>query len=104
MSVGNHTYLALAKGGLVPEHLLILPITHFQSTSDLEDDCREGKYHQYGISTKKCSLICKYTCTIFYKVIYTLAHHLYSLVFKNGGLFVNQIITSRTSASHHNSL
>ncbi|KAG7163471.1 CWF19-like protein 1-like [Homarus americanus] len=30
VSVGNHVYLALAKGGLVPDHLLILPITHFQ--------------------------------------------------------------------------
>ncbi|XP_068220486.1 CWF19-like protein 1 isoform X2 [Palaemon carinicauda] len=41
VSVGNHSYVALAKGGLVSEHLLILPIAHFQSTSDLEDDCRE---------------------------------------------------------------
>ncbi|XP_045138727.1 CWF19-like protein 1 isoform X3 [Portunus trituberculatus] len=39
VSVGDHTYLALAKGGLVSEHLLILPITHFQSTPDLDDDC-----------------------------------------------------------------
>lgn len=26
------TYLALAKGGLVPDHVLILPIGHYQST------------------------------------------------------------------------
>lgn len=44
VSVGNHAYLALAKGGLVSEHLLILPITHFQSTPDLDDDCRQGWY------------------------------------------------------------
>ena len=44
VSVGNHAYLALAKGGLVPQHLLILPIAHYQSTPDLEDDCREGQY------------------------------------------------------------
>lgn len=43
VSVGEHVYLALAKGGLVPEHLLILPITHFQSTSDLDGDSRQGK-------------------------------------------------------------
>ncbi|XP_064113459.1 CWF19-like protein 1 [Macrobrachium nipponense] len=41
VSVGNHSYVALAKGGLVAQHLLILPIAHFQSTSDLDDDCRE---------------------------------------------------------------
>ncbi|XP_066985910.1 CWF19-like protein 1 isoform X2 [Macrobrachium rosenbergii] len=41
VSVGNHSYVALAKGGLVSQHLLILPIAHFQSTSDLDDDCRE---------------------------------------------------------------
>ncbi|XP_069960745.1 CWF19-like protein 1 isoform X2 [Cherax quadricarinatus] len=38
VSVGDHVYLALAKGGLVSHHLLILPITHFQSTADLDDD------------------------------------------------------------------
>nr|CAD7456044.1 unnamed protein product [Timema tahoe] len=30
-------YLALAKGGLVPEHLLILPVTHHQSLSDVPE-------------------------------------------------------------------
>lgn len=43
ISVGSFSYLALAKGGLVPDHLLILPIEHFQSTSHLENDCRSGK-------------------------------------------------------------
>ncbi|KAK3593978.1 hypothetical protein CHS0354_040718 [Potamilus streckersoni] len=32
VSVGEQTYLALAKGGLVPDHVLILPIGHYQST------------------------------------------------------------------------
>ncbi|KAK7075504.1 hypothetical protein SK128_009879 [Halocaridina rubra] len=41
VSVGNHAYVAIAKGGLVSHHLLILPITHFQATSDLDDDCKE---------------------------------------------------------------
>ncbi|XP_071515989.1 CWF19-like protein 1 [Panulirus ornatus] len=52
VSVGNHAYVALAKGGLVPEHLLILPITHFQSTSDLEDDCRE-EIEKYKTALKR---------------------------------------------------
>ncbi|KAJ8299800.1 hypothetical protein KUTeg_023860 [Tegillarca granosa] len=34
------TYLALAKGGLVDDHVLILPIGHYQSTSSLK------KYHK----------------------------------------------------------
>nr|KAG5702915.1 hypothetical protein BaRGS_034688 [Batillaria attramentaria] len=32
VSVGTLTYLALAKGGLVADHVLILPIQHHQST------------------------------------------------------------------------
>ena len=43
VSVGTYSYLALAKGGLTPDHLLILPIEHFQSTSDIASECRQGK-------------------------------------------------------------
>lgn len=35
ISVGSECYVALAKGGLVEDHLLILPITHHQSLSVL---------------------------------------------------------------------
>lgn len=35
INVGDATYLALAKGGLVDEHLLICPIEHYQSTLSL---------------------------------------------------------------------
>lgn len=28
-------YLALAKGGLTPDHALLLPVAHHQSTSDM---------------------------------------------------------------------
>lgn len=38
ISIGEHVYLALAKGGLVPDHLLITTITHFQSTSELSKE------------------------------------------------------------------
>ncbi|XP_055345564.1 CWF19-like protein 1 isoform X2 [Paramacrobiotus metropolitanus] len=38
VSVGLHTYVALAKGGLNAEHVLILPITHLRSTPELDDD------------------------------------------------------------------
>ncbi|XP_074661931.1 CWF19-like protein 1 [Tubulanus polymorphus] len=38
VSVGENVYLALAKGGLVPDHVLILPIGHYQSTVSAPDD------------------------------------------------------------------
>jgi hypothetical protein len=39
-SIGKNVYLALAKGGLTPDHVLILPITHVPSTLQLDDDTR----------------------------------------------------------------
>ena len=41
ISVGAEIYLALAKGGLVEDHLLILPITHHQSLSILPKNVKE---------------------------------------------------------------
>lgn len=35
------TYLALAKGGLVDEHILILPIGHYQSSVTAPEDVLE---------------------------------------------------------------
>lgn len=37
ISVGDEAYLALAKGGLVTEHLLILPVEHHQSCLTLPE-------------------------------------------------------------------
>lgn len=41
ISIGTHCYLALAKGALTPQHLLILPIGHYQSVVDLASDVVE---------------------------------------------------------------
>lgn len=41
ISVGTEVYLALAKGGLVEDHFLILPITHHQSSSILPQNVKE---------------------------------------------------------------
>lgn len=48
ISVGNESYLALAKGGLVDDHLLILPIEHHQSTLTLPESALEeiGRYKE----------------------------------------------------------
>jgi hypothetical protein len=41
ISIGTEIYLALAKGGLVEDHFLILPITHHQSLSILPQNVKE---------------------------------------------------------------
>ncbi|KAG7201776.1 hypothetical protein KM043_004496 [Ampulex compressa] len=41
ISVGTEIYMALAKGGLVENHFLILPITHHQSLSILPKEVKE---------------------------------------------------------------
>uniref|UniRef100_A0A669C5P4 CWF19-like protein 1 n=1 Tax=Oreochromis niloticus TaxID=8128 RepID=A0A669C5P4_ORENI len=41
ISIGTHCYLALAKGGLTPRHVLILPIGHYQSVVDLSSEVVE---------------------------------------------------------------
>ncbi|KAJ8381965.1 hypothetical protein SKAU_G00027430 [Synaphobranchus kaupii] len=35
VSIGTHCYMALAKGCLTPDHVLLLPIGHYQSVVDL---------------------------------------------------------------------
>uniref|UniRef100_H2Y9K1 CWF19-like protein 1 n=1 Tax=Ciona savignyi TaxID=51511 RepID=H2Y9K1_CIOSA len=37
-SVGDLCYVAMAKGGLSPDHVLILPIAHHSSSNDLPED------------------------------------------------------------------
>jgi len=41
VSVGEHCYIALPKGTLAPEHILILPIGHYQSSIDLPEEAME---------------------------------------------------------------
>ncbi|XP_027702151.1 CWF19-like protein 1 [Vombatus ursinus] len=41
VSIGTHCYLALAKGGLCDDHVLILPIGHYQSVVDLSREVVE---------------------------------------------------------------
>jgi len=38
VSVGEHSYLALAKGGLTSDHIMILPIGHHQCTINLPEE------------------------------------------------------------------
>jgi hypothetical protein len=41
ISVGKEIYLALAKGGVVDDHFLILPVMHHQCLSTLPDNVKE---------------------------------------------------------------
>lgn len=50
ISVGNEIYLALAKGGVVDDHFLILPVTHHQSLSILpESVAHEMKLYKEAV-------------------------------------------------------
>lgn len=37
MSIGDEVYLTLAKGGIIPEHFIIIPIEHHGGTIGLQD-------------------------------------------------------------------
>ncbi|ODN06030.1 CWF19-like protein 1 [Orchesella cincta] len=41
ISIGESVYLTIAKGGLTPDHLLIVPIGHFQSTIECPPEVAE---------------------------------------------------------------
>ncbi|XP_053574705.1 CWF19-like protein 1 isoform X3 [Bombina bombina] len=53
VSIGTHCYVALAKGGLTSDHVLILPIGHYQSMVDMSSEAME-EVHQYKTALKKC--------------------------------------------------
>ncbi|KAH3727587.1 CWF19-like protein 1 isoform X2 [Dreissena polymorpha] len=53
VSVGEQTYLALAKGGLVPDHILILPIGHYQSSVTAPDEVM-NEIDKFKKALKKC--------------------------------------------------
>ena len=42
VSVGTHCYLALPKGGLTEDHVLILPIGHHANLVDLPEEVEQG--------------------------------------------------------------
>ncbi|XP_054826513.1 CWF19-like protein 1 isoform X2 [Eublepharis macularius] len=52
VSIGTHCYLALAKGGLSPDHVLVLPIGHYQSMVELASEVVE-EVDQYKSSLKE---------------------------------------------------
>ncbi|CAB4064463.1 CWF19-like protein 1 [Lepeophtheirus salmonis] len=53
VSVGEHSYLALPKGGLVPDHVLILPIAHHASSLDLPQEVGD-EIQKFKNALKEC--------------------------------------------------
>jgi len=53
VSIGKHNYLALAKGGLVDFHLLIIPILHVSSVSELKEESLQ-EIEKYKIALQEC--------------------------------------------------
>ncbi|KAL1554965.1 hypothetical protein AAHA92_15461 [Salvia divinorum] len=47
-SVGEHCYCALAKGPLVQDHVLIVPIEHFPNTLSLPPECEKDLSEHWG--------------------------------------------------------
>ncbi|XP_065750296.1 CWF19-like protein 1 isoform X2 [Phocoena phocoena] len=52
VSIGTHCYLALAKGGLSDDHVLILPIGHYQSVVELSAEVVE-EVEQYKATLRR---------------------------------------------------
>ena len=47
VSVGEYSYLALAKGGLTNDHMLILPIEHIRSTIEIEEESLKTEINKF---------------------------------------------------------
>lgn len=64
ISIGTHCYLALAKGGLTPRHVLILPIGHYQSVVDLSSEVVE-EMEKYKSALRKFYKSKEERCVLF---------------------------------------
>nr|XP_054752247.1 CWF19-like protein 1 [Lytechinus pictus] len=63
-SIGTSCYLALAKGSLVPDHTLILPIGHYQSMLDLTEEV-QAELDQFKSALRKYYSSIGKTCVIY---------------------------------------
>lgn len=70
VSVGDDSYVALAKGGLVPDHVLICPIAHFESTVKLTEEVLM-EIEKYKRALRKLFHSEGKSCVIFERNFYT---------------------------------
>ncbi|XP_064384037.1 CWF19-like protein 1 [Halichondria panicea] len=64
VSIGDHTYLALSKGGMVPEHVLVLPIGHYAASTDAPPEVLE-ELGQFKSALRKYFNSKDQSCVIF---------------------------------------
>lgn len=72
ISIGTQAYLALAKGGLVEDHALILPVTHHQSTAEASQELLEEIEKFKKAIRKMCAKQKK--AVVFYERNYKTSH------------------------------
>ena len=53
VSIGEHSYLALPKGGMTPDHVMILPISHYSSQLDIPEEV-EKEMTRFKSALRKC--------------------------------------------------
>ncbi|KAK3754608.1 hypothetical protein QZH41_019970, partial [Actinostola sp. cb2023] len=70
VSVGNLTYLALAKGGLVQDHILICPIAHYESSVKLTEETLM-EIEKFKQALKRMFQEKKKSCVIYERNFYT---------------------------------
>lgn len=72
ISIGTEAYLAMAKGGLVDDHVLILPVTHHQSTAEAPQSLLDEIERFKEALKKMCSKQKK--AVVFYERNYKTSH------------------------------
>lgn len=72
ISIGTEAYLALAKGGIVDDHVLILPVTHHQSTAEASQELLDEIERFKEALKKMCSKQKK--AVVFYERNYKTSH------------------------------
>ncbi|XP_028399812.1 CWF19-like protein 1 [Dendronephthya gigantea] len=70
VSVADHVYLAMAKGGLTGDHTLICPIAHYPSTVELPDEALM-EIEKYKSSLRKLFKKQGYACVVYERNFYT---------------------------------
>ncbi|XP_062860120.1 CWF19-like protein 1 isoform X2 [Trichomycterus rosablanca] len=64
ISIGTHCYMALAKGYLTPNHVLLLPIGHYQSVVEMPSDVVE-ELEKYKSAVRKFYKSCGQRTVMF---------------------------------------
>ncbi|KAM8911586.1 CWF19-like protein 1 isoform 2-T2 [Lycaon pictus] len=84
VNIGTHCYLALAKGGLSDDHVLILPIGHYQSVVELSTEVVE-EVEKYKVTLRRFFKSRGKRCVLFernYK-----SHHLQLQIAQPGAAY-----------------